>query len=486
MASRHGPEDARSRDLQDRLADLEAALAADDTDGALEALAALARLDPEDPAWPKRRAELHRQRGEPGRELEALVRAAELQTEAGQVARAIATCSRILDIDPEHVETQDRLQLLYEIPTDTGVGPAPGGSVEPPWIDLSPGGSTPDEDAPIEELVLTEVVSEARPAEVGDHGGPGAAEIPLGAPDQTEPLDLKLEAVDLDEAMDPESLPAPHATPDETQSQLMKGALLRALGAAGARQLFDHSEVVDLPPGARVFRQGELADRLFVILDGAVVPVAEGEVPGTGRSLRLGVLESGDFFGEIGILANQPRNATVSTLVETRLLAIERRVVWRLVREHPEALALLLRTLRVRLVDRLVRTNPLFAVFGRAKRSAFARQFRMLEVTDGATVIRQGLTDQGLYVILAGRFDVIEELDDGSEKHHASLGHGEVFGEFSSLCAQPASATVVARGKGWLFALSQQRLEQIARENPRLHELLRELAQQREADRRLG
>jgi ATP-binding cassette subfamily B protein len=335
----------------------------------------------------------------------------------------------------------------------------------------------------MEELVLTEVVSEARPAPDAVAGG--VSEIPLDPTDSLSDLDLGLDDHVVAADLDPGNLPFPHAAPDETQAQHLKGALFRALGDEGARALMSRAEVLDLPADATVFRQGDRADRLFVILEGAVVPVAEEAPPGagTGRGgLRMGVLESGDFFGEIGLLTDHGRNATVRTLVETRLLAIDRPHVWDLTKAHPDAFALLLRTLRVRMVDRLVRTNPLFAVFGRARRSAFARQFRMLEVRDGAVVLRQGLSDQGLYVVLAGSLDVIEESPDG-EKVLATLGHGELFGEFSALCAQPATASVVARGKAWLFVLNQARLSKIARQNPRLHELLREVSRKRDASR---
>jgi CRP-like cAMP-binding protein len=468
---------ARNRLLR-RIEALEAALEADDHDRALEVLGDLSRLAPADPTWPKRRAEIFRQLGRPGAELGALVRAAELQTEAGQIVRAIATCKRILDIDPEHVETQHRLQLLCEAPAAGSAGAGPSAEASP-WIDLDAAGEAAGGDAPIEELVLTEVVGEARPA--ADAVAGEASEIPLDPSMSASDLDLDLDEIDVEE-LAPENLPEPHAAPDETQAQHLKGALFRALGEGGARALMSRAEVVDLPPDATVFRQGDRADRLYVILEGAVVPVAE---EGGRGGLRMGVLESGDFFGEIGLLTDGTRSASVCTLVETRLLALDRSQVWALLKAHPDALALLLRTLRVRMVDRLVRSNPLFAVFGRARRSAFARQFRMLEVRDGAVVVRQGLSDQGLYVVLAGSLDVVQEGPDG-DKAIATLGHGELFGEFSALCAQPATATVVARGKAWLFALSQARLTKIARQNPRLHELLREVSRRRDASRRGG
>jgi CRP-like cAMP-binding protein len=258
----------------------------------------------------------------------------------------------------------------------------------------------------------------------------------------------------------------------------VQSALFGSLDPGVLRRLLNQVEVIDLAPGGQFFRQGDPSDRLCVVVEGAVVPVAE-----EARRTRLSVLESGDFFGEIGLLADQPRNATVEALVETRLLAFDRPLVWKLLREHGPMLGVLLRALRERLIDRLVRTSPFFAVFAKASRNAVARQFRLLEVRENAIVIQQGLTEQGLFVVLAGELDVIAEGVDG-DKTLAMLQAGEIFGEMSTLYQQPAIATVMARKKCWLLGLSSARFAKILKRNPRLAEMLRRIAQERDHQNR--
>ncbi len=452
---------------------LEDALGERDAERALTTLAELEELDPEDPAWPKRRAEICRQRGDGASELAALLRTAELQVDAGQVVRAIASCHRILVLSPAHPATEQMMSLLYEMPSQSSGQAAAGGLQAAPNVNLSKLAPASPE-APIQEIVLTEVVADTRTVALADpEQQSGATEILLGG-ETAQDLELFLEDFEDDPALDAELLPKPHVAPDETQSQLLKGTLFRAIGPDGAHELARHGEIIDLPADVPVIRQGDDSDRLYLILEGAVVPFREHS-NGRRGGIRMGILESGDFFGEIGLLTDQPRNATVCTLVETRLLAIDRPAVWQLLSKHAEALTLLLRTVRVRLIDQLVRTHPMFAPFGRAKGGALARQFRLLEVRDGTTVIQQGLKEQGIYVVLAGRLEVIETSVDG-EKSLAMIGHGDLVGEYSELYDQPAQASVISRGKCWLLTLTHRRIAAITAKNPRLNDHFRRLA----------
>ncbi len=60
-----------------------------------------------------------------------------------------------------------------------------------------------------------------------------------------------------------------------------------------------------------------LSEFFFVVVDGAVVPIAEGP-----RRRKLAVLERGEFFGEIGLLVPGPASATVKAKTPMTLLAI--------------------------------------------------------------------------------------------------------------------------------------------------------------------
>jgi CRP-like cAMP-binding protein len=73
--------------------------------------------------------------------------------------------------------------------------------------------------------------------------------------------------------------------------------------------------------GETVFKQGDFPDRLFLIGEGEAEVLRE--MPG-GEPVPLARLTPGEFFGEMGILGNAPRSATVRAATELRTLSIHR------------------------------------------------------------------------------------------------------------------------------------------------------------------
>jgi CRP-like cAMP-binding protein len=79
------------------------------------------------------------------------------------------------------------------------------------------------------------------------------------------------------------------------------------------------AEEVEAPAGTVVIREGDEADAFYVLLDGQVGVRARGE---EAVERELPPMESGAWFGEIGLLEHIPRTATVTTTVPSRMLRI--------------------------------------------------------------------------------------------------------------------------------------------------------------------
>ena len=82
-----------------------------------------------------------------------------------------------------------------------------------------------------------------------------------------------------------------------------------------------------VPERQAIVRRGEPADAMFFIMDGTV------EVEVEPASVRLA---KGQFFGEVGLLFDTTRNATVTALTESRLLVLDRADFDRLMKQHPD------------------------------------------------------------------------------------------------------------------------------------------------------
>ena len=97
------------------------------------------------------------------------------------------------------------------------------------------------------------------------------------------------------------------------------------------------ADEIDLPAGKELIREGRRGTQFFILLEG------EADVRRRGR--KVSTLREGDFFGEIALLQDVPRTATVRADTDARLYALERddflAVVTgnSLVRTHADAVA---------------------------------------------------------------------------------------------------------------------------------------------------
>ncbi len=71
---------------------------------------------------------------------------------------------------------------------------------------------------------------------------------------------------------------------------------------------------VEFPADRVIARQGEIGTGFFVVVDGAVRVVRDGE--------EVAILRAGDFFGELSVLDGLPRVAQVVATEPTRCLAL--------------------------------------------------------------------------------------------------------------------------------------------------------------------
>ena len=96
--------------------------------------------------------------------------------------------------------------------------------------------------------------------------------------------------------------------------------LFAAVSEGAIEQLAGSADDLHVDAGVTVIREGDLADAFYVIVDGLVTVSAHGE-HGSPRS--LGDMRTGDHFGEIGLVEQIPRTATVRSSTPCDLLSID-------------------------------------------------------------------------------------------------------------------------------------------------------------------
>lgn len=127
---------------------------------------------------------------------------------------------------------------------------------------------------------------------------------------------------------------------DSKMERLQHVPLLQDCTARQLREVARIAQVFEAPAATPLTRVGEPGDEFFLILDGS----ARVEVPGG----RQGRLAPGEFFGEMSLLDEGPRSATVTAETAVRLLVIRRRHFATLLREAPGLTLKILATLSKR------------------------------------------------------------------------------------------------------------------------------------------
>jgi CRP-like cAMP-binding protein len=106
------------------------------------------------------------------------------------------------------------------------------------------------------------------------------------------------------------------AVPVRELELLRRVRLFHPLPAPQIERLARRLEPVKAQAGATIVRQGEPGDRFYVVGSGEMEVSAKGSVVAT--------IGSGDCFGEIALLENVPRTATVTARTDADLYALER------------------------------------------------------------------------------------------------------------------------------------------------------------------
>jgi CRP-like cAMP-binding protein len=88
------------------------------------------------------------------------------------------------------------------------------------------------------------------------------------------------------------------------------------------------ADVIDLPAGKRLMREGDRGREFFALLEGTADVTRRGQL--------LSTLGPGDFFGEIALVSRVPRTATVVTTSPAQALVIAEQSFERMLQLDPD------------------------------------------------------------------------------------------------------------------------------------------------------
>ncbi|GMV56158.1 MAG: Crp/Fnr family transcriptional regulator [Betaproteobacteria bacterium] len=160
-----------------------------------------------------------------------------------------------------------------------------------------------------------------------------------------------------------------------------------------------------IPRGATVVRAGDRTDFVYLILSGSLKVLVSDE---EGREVILSMLGPGELFGEMGVLDENPRSATVVALAASDLVVISKADFKRCLYENFDVTMYILRNLvqRLRVADRKIESLALMDVYGRVARLLL----EMAEEVNGQKVVNRRISKQDIAKMIGASREMVSRV----------------------------------------------------------------------------
>ncbi|XP_049780677.1 cGMP-dependent protein kinase, isozyme 1 isoform X2 [Schistocerca cancellata] len=225
---------------------------------------------------------------------------------------------------------------------------------------------------------------------------------------------------------------------DFRSKQLIKDAImdndfLKNLDSSQVREIVDSMYPLEYAKGSFVIREGEAGSHLYVSAEGEFEVIKEDKV--------LGRMGPGKAFGELAILYNCTRTASIKVVNDAKVWVLDRRVFQQI----------MMRTGLQRLEDNInfLRSVPLLRNLSNDVLAKIADVLEVEFYPAGAHIIRQGASGDTFFIISGGCVKVTQRLAGRREDEEIrTLERGDYFGEQALLKEDCRTASVIALPPG--------------------------------------
>src|SRR5580658_3819686 len=265
------------------------------------------------------------------------------------------------------------------------------------------------------------------------------------------------------------------AVEDSEPMLLSPVPLFSQIDREGLRALISAFEMITVPAGQAVIREGEEGAEAYIVARGELEATRrasehEPKRGGNGeeddaRPVTLARLTNGALFGEMALLSRAPRGASVVACRPSILLVARREALEDVAFAQPQVGVELAAHCRRRMVANLLRTSPVLIAVDAQERPALVERFETRVFEKGEKLIEAGQETSGLHLIASGEVAVVGE-DGGESFVISTLGAGEVVGEVALVLRRKANADVVAVHPTVTLHLPQEDFRALIRDHP--------------------
>ncbi|XP_053477188.1 cGMP-dependent protein kinase 1a isoform X1 [Ictalurus furcatus] len=216
---------------------------------------------------------------------------------------------------------------------------------------------------------------------------------------------------------------------DLIKEAILDNDFMKNLELSQIQEIVDCMYPVEYGKDSCIIKEGDVGSLVYVMEDGKVEVTKEG--------LKLCTMGPGKVFGELAILYNCTRTATVKTLTNVKLWAIDRQCFQ----------TIMMRTGLIKHAEYMefLKSIPTFHSHPEEILSKLADVLEETHYEDGDYIIRQGARGDTFFIISKGKVTVTRE-DSASQDtmYLRSLGKGDWFGEKALQGEDIRTASVIA------------------------------------------
>ncbi|GAB6026836.1 cAMP-dependent protein kinase type II regulatory subunit [Chamberlinius hualienensis] len=283
---------------------------------------------------------------------------------------------------------------------------------------------------------------------------------PSGRPNQRAPVHCSRRKSVFAEHYDPEKdddegeVKVIHPKTDEQRRCLAEAVqnifLFRSLDYEQSMEVLDAMFERKVATGEYVIRQGDDGDNFYVINCG----IYEVFVSREGEEKHVGTYHHQGSFGELALMYNVPRAASVRAAIDGSLWAMDRQTFRRILLKGAFK--------KRKIYESLLENVPMLRTLESYERMNLADAFIPKIYEDGQQIIRQGDQADGMYFVENGRVRItVHSQDDDKECEVSQIANGGYFGELALVTHKPRAASAYAVGKTRLAFLDVQAFERL-------------------------
>ena len=224
--------------------------------------------------------------------------------------------------------------------------------------------------------------------------------------------------------------------------------LFKSLESEQMQELIDAMFEHKVEPGEKVIEQGADGDNFYVVESGVYDVMVKTE----GADKKVYEFEDKGNFGELALMYNMPRSATVVATTDGTLWAMDRKSFRSIVLKSAFR--------KRKMYEELLERVPMLKSLDPYERMNLADALLPQTYGDGECIIKEGDAAQGMYFIEQGAVRVTI-TKEAREEEVAQQTKGKYFGEMALIENTPRSATVYSIGKTKVAFIERESFERL-------------------------